>query len=104
MPDGTYSIECEGVFDLQAALGLEHALGLVAEGRRVEVDLSRVREFHDAGLAILGRAIQRAGATHHLDVRGLTDRHRRLLRYLGVDLGPHHHRAHRREGDGDGRA
>ena len=84
-----FSIECEGVFDLEAALGLEETLGLVRNGGRVEVDLTRVREFHDAGLAVLARTIQRAGATHDLDVRGLRDRHLRLLRYLGVDLGRH---------------
>lgn len=82
-----FSIECEGVFDLQAALGLEQTLGLVAEGGQVEVDLSRVREFHDAGLAVLARTIQRANGSVQLDVRGLRDRHLRLLAYLGVDLG-----------------
>ena len=83
-----FSIECEGVFDLQAALGLERSLGLVEQGGQVELDLSRVREFHDAGLAVLARTIQRAGQAHQIDVRGLRERHLRLLRYLGVDLAP----------------
>lgn len=91
-----FSIECEGVFDLQAALGLEETLSLVREGGQVVVDLTRVREFHDAGLAVLARTIQRAGATHDLDVRGLRDRHLRLLRYLGVELGRHHRGGHAR--------
>ena len=89
-----FSIECEGVFDLQAALGLEETLALVREGGKVEVDLTRVREFHDAGLAVLARTIQRTGATHDLDVRGLRDRHLRLLRYLGVELGRRHRNGH----------
>lgn len=91
-----FSIECDGVFDLEAALGLEETLTLVREGGRVDVDLTRVREFHDAGLAVLARTIQRAGATHDLDVRGLRDRHLRLLRYLGVDLGRHRRGGHAR--------
>jgi ABC-type transporter Mla MlaB component len=82
-----FSIECAGVFDLQSALGLDETLGLVKAGGRVEVDLSRVREFHDAGLAVLARIIQRGSETHRLEVRGLRERQLRLLRYLGVDLG-----------------
>jgi ABC-type transporter Mla MlaB component len=89
-----FSIECDGVFDLSSALGLEETLALVKPGGKVEVDLSRVREFHDAGLAVLARTIQRAGATHDLDVRGLRERHLRLLRYLGVEL--HDDPRHRR--------
>jgi ABC-type transporter Mla MlaB component len=91
-----FSIECEGVFDLSSALGLEESLALVKPGARVELDLSRVREFHDAGLAVLARTIQRADASHPLDVRGLRDRQVRLLRYLGVELGgdPRHRQDH----------
>lgn len=92
-----FSIECEGVFDLSSAIGLEESLALVKPGARVELDLSRVREFHDAGLAVLARTIQRAGASHRLDVRGLRERQLRLLRYLGVDLGDgprHRHDLH----------
>lgn len=81
-----FSIECNGVFDLQAALGLEQTLALVRRDGTVELDLSRVREFHDAGLAILARTILCGGQTHRITVRGLRDRQLRLLRYLGVEL------------------
>lgn len=82
-----FSIECTGVFDLQAALGLDETIALVKRGGAVELDLSKVREFHDAGLAVLARTLQRLDATHRIDVRGLRERQLRLLRYLGVELG-----------------
>lgn len=88
-----YSITCDGVFDLAAALGLEDSLRLVEPGGAVELDLSRVRDFHDAGLAVLARAIQRGAASHRLEVRGLRERQLRLLRYLGVELAPEGARA-----------
>jgi anti-anti-sigma regulatory factor len=82
-----FSIECTGVFDLRAALGLDETVALVKRGGAVVLDLSRVSDFHDAGLAVLARTIQRLDATHRVDVRGLRERQLRLLRYLGVEVG-----------------
>jgi len=80
------SMRLHGVFDLPAALQLVDALGWVKPGGEVELDLSQIREFHDAGLAVLAKAIQGRGDTIHVDVRGLGARQHRMLKYLGVDL------------------
>jgi len=79
-------LELDGVFDRAAALQLADALAWVKQGGEVELDLTRVREFHDAGLAVLAQTIQRAGGGVHIQVRGLRTRQHRMLRYLGLDL------------------
>jgi anti-anti-sigma regulatory factor len=84
---GKCSIELEGVFDLKAARRVEEALGRMEAGGTVEVDLTRVREFHDVGLAILAQSVRRSRDSIQVDVRGLRDRQHRLLRYLGIELG-----------------
>ena len=78
-------LELDGVFDREAALQMADALAWVKTGGEVELDLSRVREFHDAGLAVLAQTIQRAGGVR-IQVRGLRTRQHRMLRYLGLDL------------------
>jgi ABC-type transporter Mla MlaB component len=71
-----------GPFDLQAALRVARALTEAADETLVRIDLTRVSDFDDSGVAVLGRAL----AGHHLtDVRGLRQHQIRLLRYLGVD-------------------
>jgi ABC-type transporter Mla MlaB component len=79
-------LELDGVFDREAALQMADALAWVKAGGEVELDLSRVREFHDAGLAVLAQTIQRAGGDVRIQVRGLRTRQHRMLRYLGLDL------------------
>jgi len=81
------TMELDGVFDLAAALQLADALAWVKPGGEVDLDLTRVREFHDAGLAVLAQTIQRSTGTHRFQVRGLRTRQHRLMRYLGLDLG-----------------
>jgi len=80
------TLQLDGVFDLSAAMQMADALAWVKPGGEVEVDLTRVREFHDAGLAVLAQTIQRAEGTLRFNVRGLRTRQHRLLRYLGLDL------------------
>jgi len=79
------TMQLDGVFDLSAAMQMADALAWVKPGGEVEVDLTRVREFHDAGLAVLAQTIQRAGGVR-IQVRGLRTRQHRLLRSLGLDL------------------
>jgi ABC-type transporter Mla MlaB component len=71
-----------GPFDLQAALRVARALTDAAEETMVRIDLTRVSDFDDSGVAVLGRAL-----TGHpqADVRGLRQHQIRLLRYLGVE-------------------
>jgi hypothetical protein len=77
-------ITLDGVFDIPAARRL--AARLDAAGPiEVRIDLTRVREFHDFGVALLARTIScRAAPTA---VLGLHEHHLRLLRYLGIECG-----------------
>ncbi len=82
---GEIVIRIDGTFDPQAALRLSGWLGEVPVGAEVTLDFSRARELQDLGLAtVAGRLAGQAP----LHVLGLSHHQRRLLRYLGVDLGP----------------
>jgi hypothetical protein len=77
-------IRLEGVFDVSAAKRL--AAELDAEGYgEVRIDMTRVREFHDFGVALLAQSI--AGRRSPTALVGLHEHHLRLLRYLGIELG-----------------
>lgn len=78
-------LRADGVLDLPAAERLVAALGEARGSTRVEVDLTRVRDFHDLGVMLLARAL--AARTGRGTVRGLRQHHVRLLRYLGIDTG-----------------
>jgi hypothetical protein len=75
-------IRLEGVFDVPAARQLAARLDDVVFGE-VRIDLTRVREFHDFGVALLAQSI--AGRQAPTAVLGLHEHHLRLLRYLGID-------------------
>ncbi len=83
-PDSIISVE--GVFDGVAAGRVEEALLRVEPGDRVLVDVTQVREFHDFGVAVLGRALARCRG--EVKLRGLRQHQVRVLRYFGVDAGP----------------
>jgi hypothetical protein len=74
-------IQMEGTFDLPAAERVALALQAAPAGQEVRLDLTRVREFHDFGVAVLARALQ----GRRVEVRGLRTHQVRLLRYLGVE-------------------
>jgi len=76
-------IRMDGVFDAAAAQRLADALS-DANGDLIRVDLTRVREFHDFGIALLARAL--AGRSR-ISVSGLRQHQVRLLRYFGIDAG-----------------
>jgi len=80
------SIDLDGLFDSQAAQRLGATLSCVKQGGAAVVDFTRVREFHDVGLAILARTIRESRQSMQLDVRGLRDQQRRLLGYFGVEF------------------
>ncbi len=77
-------IQMEGVFDVPAAQRIASAIAEALPGE-ILIDLTRVREFHDFGVALLARAL--AGRVG-ISVTGLRQHHLRLLRYLGIDPGP----------------
>ena len=79
-------LQLDGVFDLAAVERIREALAVVATGGALRIDLSHVREVHDAGLASLARALRRCGRAAKVVVCGLSRHQVRILRYLGVDL------------------
>jgi anti-anti-sigma regulatory factor len=72
----------EGVFDVVAARQVAARLD-EAGYAEVRIDMTRVREFHDFGVALLAQAI--SGRRAPTAVLGLKEHHLRLLRYLGID-------------------
>jgi hypothetical protein len=74
----------EGIFDVPAARKLAAALE-DAGFAEVRIDMTRVREFHDFGVALLGQSI--SGRRAPTAVLGLQEHHLRLLRYLGIEGG-----------------
>jgi hypothetical protein len=77
-------IQIEGVFDVAAAQRLAAVLD-DAPHADMRINMTRVRVFHDAGVALLGQAIARRSAP--TAVMGLHEHHLRLLRYLGIECG-----------------
>ncbi len=79
-------IRFDGVFDIDAARQVQAAIADAMPGRRLQLDLTHVREFHDFPVAMLAQALT-AARSIDVVVRGLTQHQRRLLRYLGVETG-----------------
>jgi hypothetical protein len=77
-------IRMDGVFDVPAARSAAERLE-AAGYADVRIDLTRVREFDDFGVALLAQAI--ASRKAPTAVLGLHDHHLRLLRYLGIEAG-----------------
>lgn len=77
------TIRVDGALDVAAAQRLARALAEAGD-REVLVDLEHVREFHDLAVVHLARALAGRRGT---SVLGLSQHHRRLLRYLGMSGG-----------------
>jgi hypothetical protein len=77
-------IAVDGIFDVAAARRLARELDDMRFAE-VRIDLTRVREFHDFGVALLAESI--AGRRAPTSVLGLHEHHLRLVRYLGIDCG-----------------
>lgn len=75
-------VSVEGPFDLAAALRVARALDDAGEDTLVRIDLTRVSQFDDSGVAVLGRALAGRPLAR---VHGLRRHQVRLLRYLGVE-------------------
>ncbi len=88
---GRMVIRMDGVFDVPAAQQLARDLAEMEEYEEVRIDLTRVREFHDFGVALLAQTL--AGRRAPTAVLGLHEHHLRLLRYLGIDCGEANTRA-----------
>jgi len=72
----------EGVFDLPAAQWVVDVLSESDQSTEVYVDLTRIRDFDDRAVALLGRGLSEARSP--VSVRGLLRHQYRLMRYLGV--------------------
>jgi len=77
-------IRMDGIFDVPAAKRLARELEEMAYAD-LRIDLTRIREFHDFGVALLAQSL--AGRRAPTAVLGLQEHHLRLLRYLGIDCG-----------------
>ena len=82
-------IHLSGTFDGVAARRLEALLVGAQPGTRLRVDLTKVREFHDFGIAVLAQALARSPA--RVTLLGLRHHQIRVLRYFGVDTAPLEH-------------
>jgi len=71
-----------GPFDLKTAHRVARALADASEETMVCIDLTRVSDFDDSGVAVLGRAL---AGHQRADVRGLRRHQVLLLRYLGIE-------------------
>lgn len=74
----------DGVFDLAAAQRIQEALRLMRAGGVLAIDLSRVVEFEDLGVAALAGTIRQNEHRVRIVLRGLRQHQLSLLRYLGV--------------------
>jgi hypothetical protein len=75
-------IRVEGIFDVPAAQSVVRACERAEGPRRVLIDMTRVREFHDFALAVLAHGIARR--RERVTLQGLGDHQRRMLAYLGL--------------------
>jgi hypothetical protein len=75
----------EGVFDVSAAMQVRDLVACEKAGSDVCLDLSRVRECHDAAIALLARSFGPTPSVRFA-VRGLRQHQLQMLRYLGLDL------------------
>jgi anti-anti-sigma regulatory factor len=80
------TIPLSGAFDGLAARRLEAILARAEPGARLRVDLTKIGEFHDFGIAVLAHALTRCKA--HVTLLGLRHHQIRVLRYCGVDTAP----------------
>jgi hypothetical protein len=78
-------VQVEATFDMAAAERVRQLVGTADDSAELQVDLTRVRDFEDRAIAILGDAL--VGARGPVSVRGLGRHQVRMLRYLGVPSG-----------------
>ncbi len=79
--DGPLYVAVEGTLDPMAASAIRARLA--GTHRLVVLDLSRAREVHDLGVAVLAHGLAVLGIPAQF--RGLSAHHERLLRHLGLD-------------------
>lgn len=79
--------QVEGIFDVRSARRVsEYIEGAAARGR-VRVDLTKVTQFDDFGIAVLAQTLKHARLLQ-VSVVGLRMHQLRLLRYFGIEPVP----------------
>ncbi len=78
--------QVEGVFDVRAAKRVVEYVEAVGRQKAVRVDLSKVTEFHDFGVALLAQALKQTRLVR-VRVVGLRTHQLRVMRYFGLDVG-----------------
>ena len=76
-------LSLEGTFDAAAAWRVHDALSQLSPRSRVSLDFREVRAFHDFAIALLAQDLP--AHQGRLQVGGLGQHQRRILRYFGVD-------------------
>ncbi len=74
----------DGVFDVRVARRLERMIEEAPAGATVRVDLSKVRDFDDFGVAVLAQTLKHLQGVS-VRLQGLRTHQARLMRYFGVD-------------------
>ncbi len=77
-------IQLEGDFDGRSARDVRGRLAMLPRNVSVTIDFSRVRDFADAGVAVMAQALAELGSPKVV-MRGLRQHQHRLFRYLGVE-------------------
>jgi ABC-type transporter Mla MlaB component len=83
---GEVLVSLDGVFDQRAVDRITEALACMRPGGVLHIDLTQIREFHDAGLAALARSLNASGRAVRVVLGGLRQHQVRILGYLGVDV------------------
>ncbi len=79
-------LRVDGVFDVPAARQVEQALARARPGDAVRLDLTKVEEFHDFGVAVLAQALKQVAiGGPRVALHGLRRHQLRLLRYFGAE-------------------
>jgi hypothetical protein len=79
-------VRLEGIFDAPAVGRIRQVIESARPSDHVRVDLTRVRDFQDFGVAALADILAKAPDVE-VEVLGLRQHHVRLLRYLGAPAG-----------------
>lgn len=80
---GKTTLVLDGTLDGQAARAVQLLVAELAPTTSLVVDFSRVREFHDYSVGVLGVALQK----RDVELLGLRTHHARMFEYFGVTAG-----------------
>jgi hypothetical protein len=77
-------IPIEGAFHPMAAAALRTRIGTLRSAARLVIDFTRAREVSDLAIAVLAHGLVSDRVAVRL--RGLSQHHERMLRYLGIEV------------------